>query len=285
MIPHGVYVSVIILWPHYGCIQHTDNQHNSHLFLYIYESIKQGAAKEKCFTSNNTPSITFACASNNLEAVQILLAAGVNVNAMGDEGLSSMDHAVENGNLEMVNDLIEAGYDMKRAGGAGLLAAKTGNTSLMQALITAGIDVNAVGSVNTHAAFDGRGQKVKHTALTIAVEVDDEAMVDLLLNRNANPNLYGPLLRVSANILNIGTSAPHNFTAIAMKLVEAGADVNAQFDRERDYQKWANYSPLTVCFNKFQDYTDLVTFYLDKGQHYIVYVGVGVGARGGNTSD
>ena len=110
-------------------------------------------------------------------AVEVLLAAGADVNAVGNDGTSALMEASHHGFLKVVRVLVFAGADINardRNGSTALtLACGDGHLDVVQALLAKGADVNA------HARPGGRS--LQGTAMMIALHREHAAVVRVLL--------------------------------------------------------------------------------------------------------
>jgi ankyrin repeat protein len=111
----------------------------------------------------NTPQIDgstalhWAAYQDDLETVELLLAAGANVKAANRYGVTPLSLACTNGNGEMVERLLKAGADPNTAlpGGetALMTAARTGKVGAVNALLSHGADVHAKESTHGQTAI------------------------------------------------------------------------------------------------------------------------------------
>jgi len=155
-----------------------------------------------------------AAARHDVAAVRDLLGQGVDVDAPGTDGTPALHWAVHLGDPVMTELLLDAGADATRSNRYGVtplaLAASSGNAALVARLVDAGADPNArdqagdtalmgaarVGSADTAgllldlgATLEATEETYGQTALTVAVQANHPAVVDLLLARGASPHV------------------------------------------------------------------------------------------------
>ena len=94
-------------------------------------------------------------------------------------------------------------------------------TDKAAALIDGGVDVNEK---------DGKGI---YPLLLACGYKDNDEMIELLLNKGADPNIFGPNGETP-----LGLAARRSFKAVKM-LVEKGADVNAKHEKGKTALWWA----------------------------------------------
>lgn len=122
-----------------------------------------------------------AAAKGNLQEVERLLRAGVNVNQpLGLPSNSVLNRAVEGGNPEVVRTVLRAGADPNARGETGMtplmVAAFFGNRAIIEVLLE--------NAANKDLVEDRR----KDTALLIAVRRGNSDAVKALLSAKSNPN-------------------------------------------------------------------------------------------------
>ncbi len=152
----------------------------------------------------------------NTKIVEALIKAGVDVNAVNNDGLTALWVAARNGHTETVEALIRAGADVNAVNAVnndGLtalwLAARNGHTKIVEALIKAGVDVNAVNN-------DG------NTALTLAAMNGHTETVEALIREGANVNAVN-----NDGLTALWVAAMNGHTKIVEALIREGANVNA----------------------------------------------------------
>lgn len=164
-----------------------------------------------------------AAANENPGIAVRLLEAGANVNAYGAGGRTPLHvAAAENANPVVATVLLEAGADVHagRAGGRTPLheAAAHGNAAVVAALVAAGADVGAWGR-------EDPAPGPRRRAVAIGVNVWGGYLEPLPMAGTRTP------LHEAA----VANSDP----AVILALIEAGADVHATADLDREYESAA----------------------------------------------
>jgi uncharacterized protein len=130
---------------------------------------------------DGSTALHWAVYHDNLQAADLLIAAGANVKAVTREGVTPLAMATLYGSVPMVERLLKAGADAKELGPNGetmlMFAARNGNPRLVQLFIAAGVEVNAAEKLR------------KTTALMWAAEQRHPEAVQALLKAGANPAL------------------------------------------------------------------------------------------------
>jgi cytohesin len=132
--------------------------------------------------ADETP-LMHAARAGNVDAVNMLLLAGAQVNARESwNGQSAIQWAAAEGRGAVVEALIAGGADIRQRSNAGttplLFAVRKGDMRSVNALLEAGADVN-------EKRFD------LATPLLVAIINGYEDLVDLLLEKGADPNAEG----------------------------------------------------------------------------------------------
>ncbi|MFC8368253.1 ankyrin repeat domain-containing protein [Streptomyces sp. NPDC057239] len=121
-----------------------------------------------------------AAKNGDLALVARLLDAGVGVDAIGREGRTALDLAVQEGHAEVVRSLLAAGADPE--GDAGpyheltpvIEAAMFGRATVMEVLIDAGVPMGA------------QAVRTPYVPLSLAASLGHTDVMDLLLDRGAD---------------------------------------------------------------------------------------------------
>ena len=171
----------------------------------------------------NTPradgatALLWAAHWDDLNTVNLLLQAGADVNAADDHGVTPLARAAENAGVAMVARLLAAGADANAAQTSGLTplmtAARTGTLPIVQAILDHGADVNAATA------------ETRSTALMWALAAPHRDIARLLLDRGADPTRattpgFTPLMFAARN----------GDIEMADALIAAGVDVNTTGD-------------------------------------------------------
>jgi ankyrin repeat protein len=230
-----------------------------------YEKVRllvdRGANVHTRSASGNTALLLAARPANSLRIVELLLARGADAKATNDSGASALMAAAAGGDVQSARLLLkhgaavndqpapnEAGFIFGGARSPLMWAAFRGDIAMLKLLLEAGADVNAMGGLGTalaqaawadrtaaakllldHGArVDMAGPRDGYTALHWAASTEerDAALVKLLLNHKANPNLGGgdpvdAFLDVSQTPLMLATR--RGDTAVRALLTSAGA--------------------------------------------------------------
>lgn len=133
--------------------------------------------------ADETP-LMHAARAGSVEAVRLLLLAGAQVNARESwNGQSALHWAAAEGHGAVVEALIEGGADIRQPSNAGsspfLFAVRKGDMRTVQAFLAAGADVNE------------KRRPDFATPLLVAIINGHEDLVDLLLDKGADPNAEG----------------------------------------------------------------------------------------------
>ena len=139
--------------------------------------------------SGETP-LMHAARSAKIDAVRLLARAGADVNAKETwNGQTALMWAAADGDSAMVTALLELGADLKAKSNAGttpfMFAVRKGDLRSVQAMIAAGANVNEKRSGDSA------------TPLLVAVINGRADLVDLLLDKGADPNAEGGTTEVT----------------------------------------------------------------------------------------
>ncbi|RDW66551.1 hypothetical protein BP6252_10186 [Coleophoma cylindrospora] len=195
----------------------------------IKATIKAGVSPDIRSGEFDRTALQTAAFRDNIELVQLLLAAGADVNAPAaqEEGRTALQAAAEGGYFELVQLLLAAvqlllaaGADVNAPAAQGegrtalQAAAKGGHFEVVQILLATSADVNAL-----PPEF-----RFGKTALQAAAARGHFQMVQLLLEAGADVNIAAGN---DCGITALQGAAIGGYVGIALKLLEAGADANA----------------------------------------------------------
>lgn len=131
---------------------------------------------------NGAPILNIALSKKNSEISEMLLKAGVDINAISKTNVTAFSIAVQNGLEGIVRHLVEAGANVHvECNGSPLLNVATLNQSkaIIEMLLKAGADAN--GTSDKYRFFD--------PALHVAITTENQSIVELLLKYGADVNL------------------------------------------------------------------------------------------------
>ena len=110
------------------------------------EALIRAKADANALQADGATAIQWAAYRNDLELAQLLIAAGANVNAPNHDGATPLSLAAENGSAAMIEKLIEAGADPNQRLANGetplMMAARNGNVAAIKVLLDHKADVN-----------------------------------------------------------------------------------------------------------------------------------------------
>ncbi|HKS26472.1 MAG TPA: ankyrin repeat domain-containing protein [Pyrinomonadaceae bacterium] len=165
-------------------------------------------------TQSLTEALIKAAQACDLDKIGLLVAQGVDVNAMSDDKCTPLMIAALGGDTEMVEALFGKGAEAGVAGRDGwtalMIATIEGHAEVVRALVEHGADVNAV---------NGRGW----TALRFAVSMDELEILRLLLDAGADANVADEQGQTA-----LMQAACEDLSAIIKTLLDAGADPHAR---------------------------------------------------------
>ena len=111
------------------------------------EALIRAKADANALQADGATAIQWAAYRNDLELAQLLIAAGANVNAPNHDGATPLSLAAENGSAAMIDKLIAAGADPNQRLANGetplMMAARNGNVAAINVLLDHKADVNA----------------------------------------------------------------------------------------------------------------------------------------------
>ncbi len=196
---------------------------------------------------DGTSALHWAADQDNIDIAKMLIAAGANVKAANDYGITPLTLACVNGSSAMVDVLLKAGADPNTVFSEGetalMTASRTGNVDVVKLLLNAGANPDAKepnkGQTATMwAAFEGHAGTVKalveheadfraaakggYDAMMYAVRQGKTDVVKALLDAGVNVNEKTP---EGTTLLNLAIFNANYQTAAT--LIERGADVNA----------------------------------------------------------
>jgi uncharacterized protein len=203
-----------------------------------------------------------ACKQGNIELIEKLINAGINVNALNSFGQTGLTCALENGQNDVADMLIKAGSIADNM--SFTIAVTTGNAKLVKKLIDAGADINASifevgGGCGTalklcclHCVFNAEDPIIGHDLYTDILQVlldngadinfiDGETLYHLIMqesceeklkllmaagvNINQSYNGYSILMHACINRITPRGYPRINIDTI-ISLINAGADIN-----------------------------------------------------------
>ena len=160
--------------------------------------------------------LNWAIDHGKINLAKLLIAAGADVNAIGNHGRTALINAVRDGHTEIIKLLIAAGADVNARDNSGNTALSNAacsiDTEIIKLLLAAGVDVNA---------RDYLGRTV-----LISVAIINTEIIKLLLAAGLDVNARDN----SGNTALLNAAWSSNSTEIIKLLLAAGVDVNA-----RDY--------------------------------------------------
>ncbi len=155
--------------------------------------------------------------------VSLLIKNGALINTCGSRG-TALQHASYHGNADMVTELLDHGADPDIGhcfyGSSLQAAAEKGHHHIVQLLLDRGANINAQSGRYT-ASWNTNGY---NTALTAAIPLANNDMIDFLLSRGARVDLKTDL---SPPALYVAAKA--GIAALIPKLLSSGAELESQF--------------------------------------------------------
>ena len=158
----------------------------------------------------------------HLDVVKALIAAGADINAVGNYGIAALSWAISFGHLDVVKELIAAGADIELKIGAWrdstalIVAATARDANITKELLAAGANINAKNHDN-------------YTAFLSAVVSGEIKTAELLLAAGADINVQNKEGSTALMIVSYGNNA--DFAPKATMLIAAGAKLDLQ-DKE-----------------------------------------------------
>jgi hypothetical protein len=124
---------------------------------------------------NNEDRFIAAAQDGDVQALKSLLAAGVNVNAKGNSGMTALMHAARNNDVDGVKMLIDAGAEVNAVNELGRnalkMAAERGYAEAVSLLQKAG----AVDKSNTSLITPGDSNRERHNSIAEKYGIEDPA--------------------------------------------------------------------------------------------------------------
>ncbi len=187
--------------------------------IFTYYDIKNlldaGANK---YLNTSTYPLKKAIESDNHWLFDLLLSYGAPVNLKDQYGRTPLMLAVIWDRPDFVKTLLEAGADPNILTNAHvsplIIAAERGDPEIVSLLLKSDADVTIIGGVGLP----------KKTALSEAVKYNNVAIVNLLLQYKADPNLE---IRSTYSIPLIQIAAQNGFNDVLVALLNAGANINS----------------------------------------------------------
>lgn len=150
-----------------------------------------------------------------LEEVKKLLAAGGDVNAAGESGMTPLMYSVE-GDLQLVKKLLQAGANVNAADENGstplMYAVENGNVEVVKELLAHGADVRAKNK---------NGESILELKVPSLTRDDRMDLIKIVLEAGADPNAK---LKNGSTLLNTAISIGNADLIVA--LIASGAAVN-----------------------------------------------------------
>ncbi|PIY15717.1 MAG: hypothetical protein COZ15_06730 [Elusimicrobia bacterium CG_4_10_14_3_um_filter_49_12_50_7] len=185
-------------------------------------------------SASNGPLLIFAAKMGTHDIAKLLIAAGADVNAQGENGETALLEALKRGDWLIANLLMENGADIKIPNSEGetalTIAAKHNSINLIDRLLAEGSKINAT-------------NKAGMTALMVAASKNYTDLAKLLINRGADVNL-----KDNNNNTALTMAAENNNAPLAKILIEHGAFTHIKNSH--------GYSALDIAENK--NYPDVV---------------------------
>ncbi|MFD0672648.1 ankyrin repeat domain-containing protein [Cohnella sp. GCM10027633] len=159
--------------------------------------------------SKDETALMIATQKGNIEAIDLLLKAKSDVNAVNSKGETALSYAVDASQLQAVQRLLDSGADANLMAGSTTLltlAVRSGNAEIVKLLLDQGADSNK--------------QQNGRTVLFEAVQKGLSDVTKILLDAGADPNVQSP---EGDNLLFY--TLDHEQPGNAKQLIEHGADL------------------------------------------------------------
>jgi len=185
-------------------------------------------------SASNGPLLIFAAKMGAHDIAKLLIAAGADINAQGENGETALLEALRRGDWLIADMLLENGADIKIPNSDGetalTIAAKNNSINLIDRLLAKGSKINAT-------------NKAGMTALMAAAAKNYTDLAKLLIDRGADVNL-----KDNNNNTALTMAAENNNAPLAKILIERGAYTHIKNNH--------GYSALDIAENK--NYPDVV---------------------------
>jgi hypothetical protein len=167
------------------------------------------------FKSWNQGALHYYASLGQIDALRILWTCGCNIHLTDDNNNTVLHYAVKNGRYGVAIMLLEQGVDINSANNEGenalYMAVECRFHDLAKLLIDYGIDIEAKTFIS------------EYTALHLAIEKGNLAMVSLLVERHANVNA-----KDARGYIPLHYAATYNMEEECILMIEHGADVNSK---------------------------------------------------------
>ncbi|SFR94063.1 hypothetical protein SAMN05216570_0927 [Dyella sp. OK004] len=184
----------------------------------------------KVFSDSRVVALLDAAATGDAARVRSLAAAGADINAQGDRGVTPLEWTLLHQDLRGMNALLQAGADPTRPGVGGAtvlhLAAMANDPAYLKSLLDHGADPNAPHGVT------------QAPPLAAALMNPKDDAFDLLLMHHADPNRADRLGNTPLHV-----AAKVHKTHCVLRLLQAGADATRRNQQGATFQTYFNILP------------------------------------------
>jgi ankyrin repeat protein len=161
--------------------------------LQAVEVLLQRGEDVNAWGSDGSPALHWAVRVNDQALVSRLLEAGADINGLNRYGIAPVHVALQYRHADMLQQLVAAGASLELADTAGErplhLATRLGDPALVDILLSHG------------AAVDGRDERYGQTALMLAIREENSVLVQRLLTAGADINAQSLAGEVHRNVL------------------------------------------------------------------------------------
>jgi ankyrin repeat protein len=189
--------------------------------VHVLEVLRHGADVHAA-TDNGLASIHFAASKDRADAIEVLISAGADIGSVDDLMYTPLHHAAESGSSAAATALVRAGASknvFSREGKTPFnLAVSRRHETLATSLVVSSNDAHDVAG----SAADPGAVVISDFPLHAAVRADDPHTLARLLPRTDDPDARDP-----AGVTPLGLAAMLGRDAIAVLLLDSGADVDA----------------------------------------------------------